>query len=327
MHPYLLLYKTLLPAKYRHYLQLANGDVDKCHETLLHGTFYEEYDLYGFASKNDAERREYLTDSVRDRICRRVNSRRGERIVGNKWETYKLWGDCFRRRVWLIRSPHDIKTVASQTAGVHELVAKPTNQCGGRGVKLICAEDGQGIIAQLEQTVLSNGAVAQGWMVEERIRQDERLARWNSDSVNTIRMNTFNLRGKVSQFTAFIRTGRQGSFVDNGAQGGLFASIDTTTGRIFTDGFDEHGMRHPSHPDSHVPFQGEQIPQWDALLHLTESMALRLPDMTYIGWDMALTPQGWALVEANRGEFVAQQTTQDRGLRREFERMCGLGKE
>jgi hypothetical protein len=56
-------------------------------------------------------------------------------------------------------------------------------------------------------------------------------------------------------------------------------------------------------------------------------MALRMPSMTYIGWDLALTPDGWEPVEANRGEFVAQQMTQGRGLRKEFEKMCGLGKE
>ena len=46
--------------------------------------------------------------------------------------------------------------------------------------------------------------------------------------------------------------------------------------------------------------------------------------MTYIGWDFALTPDGWEPVEANRGEFVAQQVTLQRGLRREFETACGL---
>ena len=48
-----------------------------------------------------------------------------------------------------------------------------------------------------------------------------------------------------------------------------------------------------------------------------------MPDMVYIGWDMALTPGGWEPVEANRGEFVAQQVTQRRGMRKEFEQLCG----
>ena len=58
---YLWLYRLLLPRRYARYLQRAGGDVDKCHEALLHGTYYEEYDSYDFAHKSPAERRTYVT--------------------------------------------------------------------------------------------------------------------------------------------------------------------------------------------------------------------------------------------------------------------------
>ncbi len=325
MHPYILLYKTLLPGKYRHYLQLAGGNKDKCHETLLHGTFYEEYDLYGFASMSEAERREYLTDAERNRICRRVNSRKGERIVASKWLTYLQWKEFYHRKVWLIDSEQGIRQLLHDMPAEHPLVLKPTNQCGGRGVRLLTATTPEALRQQLVQTIHPSAGAPAPALVEERIMQDERLAQWNSDSVNTIRINTFNLQGTVTLFTAFIRTGRKGSFVDNGIQGGLFASIDTDTGLIITDGYDERGHRFPSHPDSGITYRGQLIPRWEELVSLSKEMALRLPGMTYIGWDMALTPAGWEPVEANRGEFVAQQVTQGRGLRKEFEKRCGLG--
>lgn len=65
---YLRAYRLLLPRRYNRYLERADGNVDKCHETLLHGTFYEEYDAFDFAHKDDAQRRAYLTDAVRDKI-------------------------------------------------------------------------------------------------------------------------------------------------------------------------------------------------------------------------------------------------------------------
>ena len=91
-----------------------------------------------------------------------------------------------------------------------------------------------------------------------------------------------------------------------------------------TDAYDEHGIAHSVHPDSGIPYKGEPIPCWRALVDLSKSMAENIPEMTYIGWDMALTPDGWEPVEANRGEFIAQQITQGRGLRHEFELMCGI---
>lgn len=316
MNLYLLLYKTLLPRRYRHYLQRAGGNKDMCHEALLHGTFYEEYEVYGFATKNAAERREDLTDAVRDKICLRVNSREGSRIVANKYLTYTTLQRYYHRQVWLLHGEETMETVvrAGMTQGC--LVAKPADNCGGRGVELLTASTESGWRRLL--------ADREGMMVEECIRQVPELAQWNPSSVNTIRINTFRRGNNVEVFTAFIRTGRKGSFVDNGLQGGLFASIDTDTGVIFTDGYDEKSVAHTVHPDSSVPYKGVAIPRWNEAVALAKAMALAMPGMTYIGWDLALTSDGLELVEANRGEFIAQQITQGRGLRREFEQACGL---
>lgn len=316
MRPYILLYKTLVPWKYRHYLQLAGGDKDKCHETLLHGTFYEEYDLYGFAGKSEDERREYLTDALRDRICRRVNSRAGECILANKWKTYQKLKPFYHRQIILLQDETSRQAIAALGVQDGRLVTKPADNCGGRGVELLQASTKEEWLQLLENR--------KGMLFEQCIPQSDATARWNSDSVNTIRVNTFRRGHDVRFFTSFIRTGRRGAFVDNGAQGGIFASIDDASGLIITDGYDEHGNAYLFHPDSGTRYRGEQLPHWQELLTLTRDMALSLDGMTYIGWDMALTDDGWEPVEANRGEYVAQQVTLGHGLRHEFEKMCGL---
>lgn len=316
MSPYILLYKTLVPWKYRQYLQLAGGNRDKCHETLQHGTFYEEYDAYDFAEKNEAERRSYLTDALRDKICRKVNSHHGEKIIANKYATYLRLKNFYHRKIWLIQDESSLNEAASYGAERGCLVIKPADNCGGRGVQLLMADS----LSEWHKVLEKH----RGWMAEERIIQDEQMARWNPSSVNTLRTNTFLLKGEVKLFTAFIRTGRKNSFVDNGLQGGIFASVDTDSGQIFTDGYNEHQEKLVTHPDSGTPFRGEVIPRWDEAVDLSKAMALSMPEMVYIGWDLALTPAGWEPVEANRGEFIAQQITQGHGLRKEFEQACGL---
>lgn len=287
-----------------------------CHETLLHGTFYEEYAVYDFANKTDGQRRLYLTDALRDKLCRRINSRKGERIIADKFLTYKYFQQYYHRKLWLIRSQSDIEQAADAGIVHGRLVAKPPRMCGGQGVRLVTAQT-------RDEWIKTIGEL-KGFVVEEPVTQAAFMGRWNPSSVNTIRINTILRNGKVTQFVPFLRTGRKGCFVDNGAQGGIFASIDPDTGTIITDGYDETGTAHAFHPDSGVQYKDIKIPQWDELLALTESMALSMPDMVYIGWDMALADHGWVLIEANRGEFIAQQITLHRGLRREFEDICGI---
>lgn len=317
---YLAAYRILLPRRYRRYLERADGDKDMVRETLLHGTFYEEYRLYGFASKSEAERRSYLTDAVRNKICRKANNRRGQRIILDKWLTYNLFSDYYRRKAWLLEKESDIVPIAAEGMQYGRLVAKPVDKCGGHGVQLLQCSDERQWRERLAALLDKRGR----WIVEECIVQDEPMARWNRDTVNTIRMNTIMKGDIVTHYTPFILSGRKGNFVNNGAQGGLFASINVADGRIATDAYDENGNRYECHPDSGTPFCGEQIPRWNELLEITATMARRLPGVTYVGWDIALSLDGWVCVEANKGEFVAQQTTLGRGLRKEFEQLCGI---
>ncbi|MCQ2294242.1 MAG: hypothetical protein MJZ67_01190 [Bacteroidales bacterium] len=310
----ILLYRLLLPRRYRHYLLKANGNKDKCHETILHGTYYEEYDAYDFGHKTPSERREYLTDSVRNKICRKVNDPAQQAIVMDKYRTAEHLRDFYGRKFMMLQTATDRGAFLTFAQECGQVVVKPTQDCAGRGVKLVESTDIGALNALFDSLISAH----RPFIVEERIVQDASMAAWNT-SVNTIRMNTFQHSGKVEHFTAFLRTGRKGSFVDNGAQGGLFASVDDVSGMIITDGYDEFGHHYAAHPDSQVPYQGVQIPRWDELKNLTTRMALQFPKMTYIGWDLALTPSGWVLVEANIGEYIAQQITLKRGLRKEFE--------
>ncbi len=315
----MLVYKTILHRRYIRYLQQAGGDVDKLRETLLHKTYYEEYDRYDFAHKSDAERRAYITDAYRNRVCRHINAPREQAVIMDKYRTAVLLKDFYRRRFMLVKGEGDRDgfTAFGQEVGV--LVAKPVHDCGGRGVRLFEQKDVAGWGRSFDELMQEQ----RPFIVEERICQHPFMGRYNLSSVNTVRINTFQHKGTVRRFTAVLKTGRRGSLVDNGAQGGVMALVDSETGAIVTDAIDDLGHTFAVHPDSGAPFRGEQIPRWDELKRITAEMALRLPRLTFVGWDMALTTDGWVVVEGNKGEFFAEQIALGRGLKKEFDQMCG----
>ena len=311
---FLWLYRLLLPRRYARYLQRAGGNVDKCHEALLHGTYYEEYDSYDFAHKSPAERRTYVTDAYRNRLCRRINDAKQQAVVMDKYRTAMLYSDYYRRKFMLCESDEQCGDFVRFGMDEGCLVVKPIDDCAGRGVQLLHAEDEQGWRIHYQQ-MMEQG---RRYIVEQRIIQHSSMARWNESSVNTVRINTLNRNGCISVLTANIRCGCQGAFCDNCAQGGYCANIDPATGIIITPATSKGPEKYDRHPNSGITFLGEQMPCWQELLKAAYDCARRLPKLVYVSWDFALTADGWTLVEANKGELIADQRNLGRGLKDMF---------
>ena len=53
------------------------------------------------------------------------------------------------------------------------------------------------------------------------------------------------------------------------------------------------------HPETHHKFVGEQLPMTQEAIALAFTAARRLPQVAYVGWDIAITPNGPALIEGN----------------------------
>ena len=197
------------------------------------------------------------------------------------------------------------------------VIAKPNKSALGSGVQILQLTSKEEAYKSYETLTLE----CQEYVVEEVIKQNETMAAWNASSVNTISVTSFLTSGAFSLLCPFIRTGRKGSIVDNGGQGGIFASIDKDSGIICTDGMDEKGNVYGQHPDSNIIYKGWQVPRWDELVGLTEEVHRNMPKHVYVGWDFALTDDGWILIEGNWGEFVCQQMINKRGYKQEFQQL------
>ena len=147
------------------------------------------------------------------------------------------------------------------------------------------------------------------------------MACFNPTSVNTIRCITLKTNSGVIVPYCFMRTGRKGSFVDNGGSGGLLIGIDVTTGITNTDAFDEYGEKYDLHPDSRMRFCGFQIPEWDKMISICKTAAEIDKDMGFLSWDMAYSEKGWCVIEVNEiGQFIGPQIVYGKGINEELNR-------
>jgi hypothetical protein len=163
-------------------------------------------------------------------------------------------------------------------------------------------------------------------IVEERLSSCQEIAEFHPQSLNTIRVMTMSNGGKTEVIGSVFRMGVGDSIVDNGAEGGILAPIDSETGVIIGDGRDEDGHIFKQHPDSGKTIKGFHIPYWGELIEACKKMASLVPDIRIVGWDLCVCADGRIeMIEVNSGPHImVLQTAYGMGLK---PRIITLGKE
>lgn len=203
--------------------------------------------------------------------------------------------------------------------GKTEFVFKPLRSSCGEGIRKIEVPKETEVEA-LYQNLCAEG----GGMADEVILQDESLAKFHPQSANGVRLITLRDRqGKDHFVQSMFRMGQQGSFVDNNS-GAIRARIDESNGYVYTCGYDSYGNQYILHPDSKEVIPGFQIPAWEELLDLAGRVMDEVSSYArFIGFDLALTPQGWAVIEINPfPQMVVQQIITGQGIRQEMLRLA-----
>jgi glutathione synthase/RimK-type ligase-like ATP-grasp enzyme len=74
--------------------------------------------------------------------------------------------------------------------------------------------------------------------------------------------------------------------------------------------YDENLYSYNAHPLTGVKFKGKKIVDIDKIVSLAEKLGNICPSMTFIGWDIALTPEGPVVLEGNSspGLTIIQRT-------------------
>ncbi|MBR4188755.1 MAG: hypothetical protein IKQ55_02210 [Kiritimatiellae bacterium] len=300
----------------------------------VYGSTYDEYFYYGFARKTHAEKLEYMAFRVRLLYMDHLNPREEKHLLFNKYETYRLFPEYFKRDVILCSSEADWETFLAFTDKHPEFVVKPTDMSGGRGVR----RDSVAGMDTARKRAFFGELLAEGTanrekfrrghessvVLEELIEQADEMAAFHPQSVNGVRVPTVNVDGHVHIYQPWFKVGRGGNFLTSAVFGTLDAGIDAETGIIDTPGMNETDEVFDAHPDSHIPFVGFQIPRWKELVDMARDCAGRLPKFGYVGWDFVLTKQnGWCVMEGNySGDFMWQLYRQ-KGMKKEFEDLIG----
>jgi len=186
--------------------------------------------------------------------------------------------------------PVDDITAVELCSNLNEVIIKPSlDSIHGTKVMSICTKDGKLIDGKsIEDLFKSYGT---NFIIQEKIKQHERMAALNPTSVNTIRLLTYRRGSDIELLYTVIRIGRKDKIIDNESSGGV-------TTKINRNGCLEKKLYAPpaegvlDRTDSGVVVEGYRIPSYDRVVDVVKSMHLKLPYFDLAGWDISVGEDG-----------------------------------
>ena len=149
------------------------------------------------------------------------------------------------------------------------------------------------------------------FIIQEPIKCHQSIATLYPTAVNTFRVITYRWKEELVHMPVFMRLGRGGAVVDNGASGGMFIGV-RNDGTLTDYAVTHNEVRIPVHPDTGVKFKGYKIDNFDAVLKSALKMHQMIPQVGLVYWDFTINESGSpVLIECNilNGTVYAIQMT------------------
>lgn len=265
-------------------------DMIRC--SMKHGSGHIDYEQFEMYNMTEAQRATYLTRGRNNAIVKQYNDPSYNHFMHNKDE-FNARFDAYLDRDWaLLRE----KEQAIAFLEKHEkFIIKPLDGSCGTGVEKLCTAD----FGSATQAYASLWASAGNALLEELIAQHPAVSEIYPDSVNTVRAVTLCKNGKARVITTCFRMGQGGNHVDNLNAGGLVVPVEETTGTIRHRAMDKEKFVHTHHPSTGTAITGFQFPDWQQAMDMVCRAAEEIPQLGYLGWDIAFSVSGPVLVEGN----------------------------
>lgn len=186
-----------------------------------------------------------------------------------------------------------------------KVIIKPSRKSEGKGVQMFSSKDGI--------TDLSGKSIGQvfkdykkDFLVQEWVKQHERMAALNPTSVNTMRILSYRSGMEVLIIYSVVRIGRNGSVVDNQCAGGISTTIDQD-GKLGKSAFGGFSKDNVEKTDTGITLEGYQLPSYDKAIEMVKRLHLKLPFFNLVGWDVAIQEDGNpVLIEFNTNPGLSQ---------------------
>ena len=259
-----------------------------------YGAGYHDYVIFEFWNLTPEQRDTYLTRFRSKKFIMFMNDHSYAHIFDNKNEFNEVFKDFIKRECLdlEVATDEDLKNFYNTRKKVF---CKMKDLTCGIGAEKLNTED----FATADDFVKYVRDKGFG-TVEDVIENHPDVAKMYPYSVNTMRMITMvDAKGEPHLVYSVFKMGRDGRVVDNY---GVHGPVDLETGEFLFpahSGDTKAEGLYTEHPNTHQPLVGYKVPYMKEAVEMVKKAALVVPQMRYVGWDVAITPDGPAIIEGN----------------------------
>ena len=255
---------------------------------------YMDYKIAAMYKLNDEQKKTVITRGISNSIVRRMNDKAYWHFFDDKTEFNILFADQIGRK-WIRSDEHLTEAQLSDfLSDLPSVLFKPLEGSSGVGIEKFSRADWEKDLHAFYVKIRSMGNA----VLEQLLIQHEEMARMCPTSVNTVRVATMLGDKQEGIVYAFLRIGN-GKVMDNVDQGGMAARVDLDSGTLKTVAADKAGNVYEKHPMTGTDIIGFTIPCWEEVKAMCLEAMHKVPQMRYVAWDVAVTPDGPRFIEGN----------------------------
>ena len=267
-------------------------DMLRC--AIKYNAGYIDYKIAQMYRLNDEQRKTVITRGISNDIVRRMNNKAYWHYFDDKAEFNETFKEWIPRKWMKISDDTNPEDLALLCRNQPSLIGKPLEGSSGQGIVKYTPNDWKNGSEQFLSRLLKDGI----GILEEVVVQHPKMASLCPSSVNTCRIATLLGDKRQGIVYAFLRIGN-GKVMDNVDCGGMAARIDLDTGKLLTVGADKQGNTFIKHPITNTSIIGFEIPFWKEAKEMCLKASEKFPEMRYVAWDVAITPDGPTFIEGN----------------------------
>lgn len=257
---------------------------------------YYDYQEFEFYLLNKEQRKTYLTRGINNSLVNKYNNKEYWYILQDKIEFNKRFNK-YLKRDWLDLRESSLEDFIKFCSNKEYIIAKELDNCGGKGIDKIKVDKN---IKEIYDKLKDN----KQYLVEEMIKQNSKVSKLYSGSVNTLRLFTFFDGKETYVINTIFKIGNKG-FVDNFSSGGMYTFVDNK-GKIIVPAIDQDDNKIEIHPTTKEKILGFEIPNYEKACDMVKEAAKLIPEVQYIGWDVSILENDVCLVEGNEFPGVFQ---------------------